>query len=900
MFIPSLRPDLIQRPHLVKKINQGLDQGMIFISAPAGFGKSTLITEWAVQSTRPVGWISLDETENDPISFLTYLVASIQTVIPEFGKSITGNIQSPGMSSPTNLAISMINELVDVQKHFAVVLDDFHLISDVETSSLIKFLIEHQPPAMQLIIASRKWYPTYLARLIASGEMIHFSDTDLRFEDIEVSEFLKFHFKKEISEPEVAALNERIEGWIAGLNMLVLPFVQSNKTNINLALFLKSNRYVSEYFVEEILENQPKNVQNFLMVTSILGKFNGEICNYLLGIENSQEIVDKFDRNGVFVISLDDDRIWFRYHHLFAELLSNKFAIESPTEKNINHLKASNWLEQNEFYEDAIEQAFQAGSDKRIAELLRKYLYHFWIKGQTGQVIYWLRQLPPAFFELAPDLFLIWADSAQLNNDFILSKTMLTRFEEHVDLPSLKEATSSLYSYYLNIKAFCDFFGNGPDQENPKLMIRLLEESITCHPEGQEMKLAFNYMGLGIAFNQAGEFYESGQAYAKAAEAIQNQSQFFFVYLLFLFYQSRTLYIGGVFDEARRICLHLLAIPNLQVNFPGILGIANFLLGLIQKSIGDYISASEHFNVALQNLPNIDAREILIAANFNRIICLTMVNYVDEAKVSIADMERMVQSNPTSKKEEILLRQELARIEADAIQLDFSSSMYLIEKPFLCPDDYPHNIAFSDENMISASFQEITKVKHYRRRGKWQEVETHLLLAKEYAESSRQYLDLLEVSLQEGLLAWETGNKLCAKEKLWKSICQAALTGSIHQYLIEGAAFMQPLFEFYPEWQGTEDELILSFLEHLNDRIQTQMDSELLLGKATLVFGLTNREHAVLCELARGNSNALTATKLNISENTLRTHIKRIYRKMGAKNRTQALEIGRKSGIVSH
>ncbi len=350
LYIPPSRPKIVLRPLLIERLNEGLALGrkLTLISAPAGFGKTTLVSEWVAGCERPVAWLSLDEGDNDPARFLAYLVAALQTlalrspgVLPgsnvegiaaNIGAGVLKTLQSPQPPSAESILTALLNDITTIPDHFALVLDDYHVIDSKPVETALTFLLEHLPPQMHLVVATREDPQLPLARLRARGRLTELRAADLRFTAAEAAGFLNQVMGLNLSAEDIAALETRTEGWIAGLQLaaIALRGPMSMQGHKDIASFIKSftgsHHFVLDYLAEEVLQKQSESVQTFLLRTSILGRLCAPLCDAVLlaPVGSGQETLEYIERANLFIVPLDNERRWYRYHHLFADLLRQR------------------------------------------------------------------------------------------------------------------------------------------------------------------------------------------------------------------------------------------------------------------------------------------------------------------------------------------------------------------------------------------------------------------------------------------------------------------------------------------------------------------------------------------------------------------------------------------------
>lgn len=398
LHIPSPRPDLVARPRLVEQVEAGVRQNhrLTLVSAPPGFGKTTLVGEWLGGRLLPVAWLSLDEADNDPLRFMQYLVAALQQVDETVGQATLLALQSPQMPPVQGLVIPLINDLNASDTPLALVLDDYHLVASAPVQQAVAFLLEHQPPSMHTIISTREDPPLPLVRLRARGQITEIRERDLRFTTEEASTFLTQTMGLALSGEAVQALGARTEGWIAGLQLAALALQRDmDDAESFVATFTGSDRYIMDYLVSEVLGRQPEELRSFLYQTAILDTLTASLCDALTGREDSRHVLDQLEGANLFLFPLDNRREWYRYHRLFAEFLRMSLGRE---EQISLHLKAMDWFEEHSLMDQAIRHALtyaKLSGDLDPAErLIRLAAETALLSGSLATLRGWLDALP--------------------------------------------------------------------------------------------------------------------------------------------------------------------------------------------------------------------------------------------------------------------------------------------------------------------------------------------------------------------------------------------------------------------------------------------------------------------------------------------------------------------------
>ena len=420
LYIPTPRQSIVSRPRLIERLNQGLRGKLILISAPAGFGKTTLVSEWIASCGLPVAWLSLDEGDNDPMQFMIYLVAVLQRITARIGEGVLVMLQSPQPPATEILMTELVNEISTIPNDFVIVLDDYHVIDSINVDTVLAFLIEHKPPQMHLLITTREDPHLPLARLRARGQLTELRAVDLRFMPSEAAEFLNQVIGLNLSVEDITALEKRTEGWIAGLQLAAIS-LQGNPDVVGfIKSFTGSHRFVMDYLLEEVLHRQPDEIQSFLLRTSILERMSGPLCEAVVGITvtSGQEILEYLDRTNLFIVPLDSQRHWFRYHHLFGDLLQQRLHHSVTLSKKSDctsiaelHRRASKWYEENGLAVDAIRHALAALDFERAATLIELTVPAMRRNRQEATIVElgWLKALPDELIQSRPVLCVAYA-----------------------------------------------------------------------------------------------------------------------------------------------------------------------------------------------------------------------------------------------------------------------------------------------------------------------------------------------------------------------------------------------------------------------------------------------------------------------------------------------------------
>jgi LuxR family maltose regulon positive regulatory protein len=423
LYTPRPRRNIVFRSHLTERLNEGIHRKLTLVSAPAGFGKTTLVSQWIVSCEQltpslRTAWLSLDEGDNHPTRFLIYLVTALQTIAPTVGEGLLAVLQSSPSESNEALLTALLNEISTISDDFLLVLDDYHVIDATPIDHALTFLLEYLPPQMHLVITTRDDPQLPLARLRARGQLTELRAADLRFTLAEAAQFLNQVMHLALSEAEIATLESRTEGWIAGLQLAALSMQSHHDVSEFIRAFAGDNRYIVDYLVEEVLRRQPESVRRFLLQTAILDRLNGSLCDAVTGQEDSKVRLEALERGNFFVVPLDDKRQWYRYHHLFADVLYAHLREEHTDQIAGLHRRASQWYQHRGSVADAIRHALAAEDYEHAAGLIERAVPEMFRMRQEAVLLGWMETLPDEFVRCRPVLSDQYAGALLSNGKF--------------------------------------------------------------------------------------------------------------------------------------------------------------------------------------------------------------------------------------------------------------------------------------------------------------------------------------------------------------------------------------------------------------------------------------------------------------------------------------------------
>ena len=547
LFIPRPRPRIVPRPRLIERLDEGLCRKLSLVSAPAGFGKTTLLGGWVAGSDRRVAWLSLDAEDNDPARFLSHLVAALRTIAADIGEGVVGALRSPHPPPAESILTALLNEIVTIEDDLVLVLDDYHVIDAEPVDAALAFLLEHLTPRMHLVIATREDPSLPLARLRARGQLTELRAADLRFALSETAEFLEGAMGLSLSPEDVAALETRTEGWIAGLQLAAISMQGHSDPTSFIETFTGSHHFVLDYLVEEVLQQQPESVQSFLLRTSILDRLCGPLCDAVLldPSGSGQEALEHIERANLFLVPLDEERRWYRYHHLFADLLRQRLhqgAASSAEDVNDLHGRASQWYEENGLEIDAFQHAAAANDVERAERLIEGEGVPLYFRGTVAPVLKWLESLPKTVLDARPSLWVMYA-SVLLLVDHTAVEQKLQAAEAALHDPEPDVQTRDLVGRIASMRATLAVI-----QHDAETIIAQSHRALEyLHPDNLPLRTATTWT-LGHAHQLQGNRAAASRAYDEVISTGKSSGDS--VYTI-----AATINLGQLQEADNRLCL---------------------------------------------------------------------------------------------------------------------------------------------------------------------------------------------------------------------------------------------------------------------------------------------------------------------------------------------------------
>src|SRR5215207_3329129 len=879
------RPNLVARPRLIAKLEPEAGRKLMLISAPAGFGKTTLLGEWAASRSdeQCVAWVSLDEADNDPARFLSYLVAALQTVEEEIGEGVLSSLRAPGSPPIEALTGALLNELADFPGTLAIVLDDYHLIDSDQVHGIVSFLLERLPSNVHLVIASRIEPPLLLARLRARGQITEINAADLSFAREEAVAFLKDTMGLNLSDEYVAALEERTEGWIAGLQLAALSMRDREDIPGFVRAFSGSHRDVLDFLTEEVLERQSERVRSFLLETSILQRLSGELCDVVTNRDEGQEMLETLERENLFVVALDDERRWYRYHHLFADVLRGLLEQERSEDVKELHLRAASWYERNGWASEAVEHALATGDAGRAARLVEYYTQALLQRGEGVTVDRWLSALPAGLVRARPRLSLAQAILAFITGRADDVEPLLTDAEralttvEQAGEPPVGESVRGLANVHGSVAMLrAELARQRGDVEHT---IQFTRRARAHLGEGDRYLRFFNSWNLAVVKQMQGRLGEAEDALAELAADPWASGRNPYVAV-------RTYYaLGKVQLTQGRLSAALqtfrqgleLATEAGRLELPA--------AGVAHMGVAEVLYERNELDAAVgQAMRGVElSRQIgyaqWLVTSLSTLACIRQARG-DQAGAleAIGEAERLVPSTVV----DIFFPVEVQRARLLLAQGKVDDAARWCTERGLGVEDEPSYLREREHLVLARVLLAQGKVDQALRllRGHLEEAQVQ----------RRRGGSEIEILMLQALALWERDAKERAVSTLTQALTRAKPEGYVRTFVDEGPEMALLVSEVLEAQQRgrLHPPVPAHYLRKLLTALE-QAASSATPPTAELPEPLSERELEVLILIEAGKSNRRIAQELFVTTGTVKTHIRSIYRKLDAHSRTQAL-----------
>jgi LuxR family maltose regulon positive regulatory protein len=925
LYIPPARPELVSRPRLIERLNEGLRGKLTLISAPAGFGKTTLVSDWLRQIDRPTAWLSLDEGDNDPTRFLTYLIATLQQIDPDIGQTVQAMLQSPQPPPPESLMIALINDIAAASTGFALILDDYHVIDTQHLHDALTYLLDHLPPptdpsgqrqGMHLVIATRAAPLLPLSRLRSQGQLTELGVADLRFTPDEASAFLNQVMGLALSAKDVGALEARTEGWIAGLQLaaLALQGTLSMQGRDDIPAFIQaftgSHRYILDYLVEEVLRRQPPNVQTFLLQTSILDRLCGSLCDAVLGRgaadakeqksrgedqispapaskatlpgppASSQEVLEYLEQTNLFIIPLDDERRWYRYHHLFADFLQHRLRVTQPEVIPELYLRASVWFEAQGQMGAAIQNALAAEDFERAAGLVEQSARTMVARGEFTTLLGWLKALPDELVRARPQLCLAHAWALFIDEQYEAAESRLQDAETSCEGQVSRDENPEVEALLGEVTAVRATIAFHSLEDMPRA-IELSHQALERLPDLKDNLYlpGLITMQLGMAYLMSDDVMAAHRAYTKAW-TISQTTDHALTTMLALYGLAQIEVMQGHLHQAAELFKQAL---QFAAERAGPRGQCLPIASVAYIGMGDLLYEWDNLEGATRHL----LEGIELAKLFGFPMHLTD-GYVNLARLKQAqgDMdgayEVLQQAEQFARKSNTI--RPLVMVAGRRARLWLSP----IGGNLAAAARWAREYRMDDELSYLRQTEHLALARVHIALGQADKALGLLARLQETAESAERMGDVIEMLSLQALAYQAQGNKARAMTALEQALSLAEPEGYVRTFVDEG----EPMAVLLKEIASRD--VAPSYIGKLLAAFETETKAEDLssVGRpppGPLVEPLSERELEVLRLLKTELSGPEIARELMIALTTLRFHTRNIYSKLNVNNRRAAV-----------
>ena len=885
LFVPSTSPELVPRPRLYERLDEGLTRKLTLVSAPAGFGKSTVVTGWLAENGNQAAWLSLDEGDNDIVRFWTYLIAAIQTVNPETGAEARQIVSGPQLRSTEPIAISLINDITQLESGLILVLDDYHVIESEKIHAGISYLLEHQPPNLHILLVTRADPSISLARLRAHSQLIEIRAQELQFSLEEATTLLNEKMGLNLDSEQVAALNTHTESWVVGLQLAALSMKGKLSYETFINEFTGGHKFILDYLIEEVLVNLPEAQREFMLRTSILDRFCSELCQAVTGDPSSQQMLDEIWKSNLFLIPLDTDGRWFRYHHLFAEVLRALLEQNHSGELTALHLKAAAWFESEGHLGEAVDHGLRSGNMQAATDLFLKHWMPFLHRGEVATVLRWLDALPEEAGRDNPLISLARCWAMFLNGQGLQLEPYVEQAHEAYErLASGGVLSSRQQNEILAQEALMRSVVARARGDHTRSLAHVEEAAQTMPSEFSE--------GVGTVWNMlaaaragAGDYDSTIEAYECGIALSYQEGNLVGAYGC-MYGQLMYMIVQGRLNEAEEICRQAIdkAVSDGHGEFPAA-GSLYVSMTRIKMERNQLDEAEAYLDTALRISRPGGFTEQVRTGRYLRAELAAAQGKKETAEKIMHELERIINAM-----DDAYMIGELnwrwARLSLSLGDLDTARG----------------RLRKLDEMWIAT--QHANLVLWYGT------TKAHLLVVE---ERWREALAILEESIPElrtgnsrGELVRQLvlqaaaldalGNRRSALSALSEALALSAPEGFILRWLDTGPGIVPLLRELKDAPDISKD--LLSYLDTLLEACRDTYGDLPLPKKEELLNPLTPRELEILRLIGQGYSNPEIAEELVVSLNTIKKHTSNIYSKLGVRSRTQAIACAHELNLI--
>ncbi len=896
LYFPPASPNLVPRPRLIEVLNGGLKRPLTLISAPAGYGKTTLLSDWRAGfgSEYPLAWLSLDIEDNDLARFLSYVSAALETLQPKLTRELAPQLLSPQLPPMEELITLLINGISAFPKDFALILDDYHVITDRAIHQALNYLLSHPPLKMHLILITRSDPPLPLARLRARGQMVELRADDLRFTIAETTSFLNTIMGLNLSAENISALDQRTEGWIVGLQMAALSTRGKTDATEFIKAFTGSHRYILDYFAEEILQQQSESIQTFLLKTSILDRFTGPLCDAVLGGEdNGAQILLELEQKNLFIIPLDDERQWYRYHHLFAELLHTQLGKLQQEILPELHRKAAGWFESHGLMEEAVRHAILTQDYELTSRLVDQVRDRLWGRGDILTLLNWFKTIPDEIIRSQPYNCLAYASAFTLTGQFESAEQWFQRVDEYIHRANASQELYASQSSAVELSPFTPWMLYGVDslrsmiarcRGNTVDAIALSQRALEQIPKEDVRAYGRALFYHGLAHFYAGNLDEAHQVLMEAVQFNQTSGHFA-AYLCSSHHLARISIIQGHLHNAEAIYQRAIEfIDDQQQEI--FVGIEKIGMGALYHEWNELGIASSYIEAGMT------------LAELGGDIHFLREGYIAQARLAQA-LGEWNKSLAVVQKAEQVARRSPTSIDIAYMQA-WSARLNLAQRNLSAAERWAEMKSKEnlDPNNVQREFELLTLARVWIAQGRTDQASSLLEQMRIAAENDGRHGCVLEIQMLQALADQEAGKETQAVEKLTQVLLQTAAEGYMRLFLDEGTPMASLLFKVSilatPELSDYTERLLAAYyLEQAeHPPLAKTLKSDLLIEP------LSERELEVLRLVAAGKSNLEIATDLVVAVGTVKKHLNTIFGKLNVNSRTLAIARARELDMI--
>jgi LuxR family maltose regulon positive regulatory protein len=874
LFLPLQSQNQVTRPQLIQRLNDSLASGcpLTLISAPAGYGKSALAVEWVKQVKVPVTWLALDESDDEPFRFFLYFIAALQKIDPSIGVELAAALHAGQLPPQEALLTLLANDLLAAKAAFVCVLDDFQFIQDRVILEILQGL---QTRNFHLVFLTREDPALPLARMRAGNQLTEIRANDLRFSENEIERFLLNGMQLKLSGKDITLLEERTEGWAAGLQLAGLSMQGRENPSEFVESLSGSHRFILSYLTEEVLKRQPAQVQNFLLQTSILSKLNGDLCSAVTGLPDSALLLEQVFRSNLFTIPLDDEGHWYRYHHLFADLLLNQLRRSNPGQEKGLHERASQWYENQQMQPDAIEHALAAEDFVRAMDLHETHTWGLLNEGYARQVEAWMRAIPAERRIRNPRTSLGFAWMHMLRANFGQVLPYLKQAEAALaNMPESKETT--------DMQAECSALQSNLMQAQGRIDEAIEAAQQALHlgdPENLKVR-GLAYLGLGAGYRQAVAFDKAVEALQQAIRISRESGDLVTGTLATTHLVLMCLQHGRLRFAAETALQIIEWLEHTETAAPPIVGSVYGALGLVYYEWDQIEIAREYFQRGIH---------LGMSSGHNASVIYTMVNLarlmqsqgeIEPAVKILSDAHKLLQTGgPGWLRPGLIARQ----VSLSLAQNNIPEAEAVLAQSRILPGDAVSHA--TDEIHIAY-------LRLLLRRAGEVDLNEGIELAERLialAESGQRHNTSMQALTLGALMHARAGDLKTSLQWLERALNLAEPEGYIRLFLDEGL----PLATLLRHLQNCDyANKLLTLFPTLPDKSPNHRSDD------ELIEALTDRELEILRLFADGLKYAEIAERLVVSLNTGRFHVKGIYGKLGVDKLSRAIERARALGLI--